>query len=1031
MAKTVSEMLEKFTALSLEEKQIAADLENASKEYNDYCSSSEDDLNKKIQEIRDKMGKLQYFISYAREHAMESNLEEAQIAFETPEGTLESIRQTIKLESHNDGNAERLYTKATGQKKFYEEKIEQTRKLIEGSKVQARRQYDSDVAAINDRRAKHETEVKNYIESEDFKNYLKLLSFDKSAFNSTGTSVLPDKTFVSIGQRRVKLSVPFEIEQDLALTSGGEYNSAAHTIGAPQHLNMQTGSVLCADFDERNKQYLLGGIQRLLLNVIKYFGQDIGEMLFVEPEENSPDSLGSIALLAKGISPFIIVPQSMQEAETRIAEFCSRAEMIPTPDRVTRVMTLNGYPEKYSTEIRDRIDNICQRAAQLGILLILTHDNTVKDIDIDRDIRDAAISIRSRNGGFWIEQLRESLFWYSAPSELPEDVRKVYVEQRRQQATLQAAAPVSVAVAAPSPVAMPASMVMPTPTPSVMTMPTSPVMPTPVPPTVPAPEPVMQHEEETVPEAPDDTEQSIEEIFEEGNVDEAAVAEILTKKSIRDLPVVVLGKDSHGKPATIDISGNVAYVCGMLGTDRSAVCNSIIGTIASSCHPDDAELWIFDQTGEFEDLTNNMPPHVRYYIADGSVQTEFDLTDVLGDFLESRALIFKENGWEDISQVPAEEYMPQVVVMLNEFPMMCEKISKGTKFFGKNYLNRLTRIMHICAKFGFHFVLTGETFRGLQAGDVHSAAAVFCRRGSVGDLFNEYASAETAILGRIPVGSVFTGNQTGSAIVSIEETPITFGEYHAVVEYSGAEGEYLDKSPIISIRTSRIPFASRAEAREMSIANRDPDETLLFLGEPCRFVAEYPVRMYHDFGENLLAVMPGRESRNGSFVILAAIMSLLEQGMQPEVLAFKTNPVYIELLRWGIPEGVTVLEGDEITARIKELSSKIGEGNPDNVFEIVLGGDSLMTAMHAQNCLDDLKNVLVKGPRAGLHMIFTVTNLSNISNGFILMFKHRLAFACPEYDAQKVLRDMDVELPENAFRISNDFEELTAMPYLM
>lgn len=1028
MAKTVSEMLEKFTALSLEEKQIAADLENASKEYNDYCSSSEDDLNKKIQEIRDKMGKLQYFISYAREHAMESNLEEAQIAFETPEGTLESIRQTIKLESHNDGNAERLYTKATGQKKFYEEKIEQTRKLIEGSKVQARRQYDSDVAAINDRRAKHETEVKNYIESEDFKNYLKLLSFDKSAFNSTGTSVLPDKTFVSIGQRRVKLSVPFEIEQDLALTSGGEYNSAAHTIGAPQHLNMQTGSVLCADFDERNKQYLLGGIQRLLLNVIKYFGQDIGEMLFVEPEENSPDSLGSIALLAKGISPFIIVPQSMQEAETRIAEFCSRAEMIRTPDRVTRVMTLNGYPEKYSTEIRDRIDNICQRAAQLGILLILTHDNTVKDIDIDRDIRDAAISIRSRNGGFWIEQLRESLFWYSAPSELPEDVRKVYVEQRRQQATLQASAPVSVAVAAPSPVAMPASMVMPTPSPSVMTMPTSPVMPTPAPPTA-VSVPVQKREEEAA-EAPAAAERGAEEIFED-NVDEAAVAEIFKKKSVRDLPVVVLGKDAHGKPATIDISGNVAYVCGMPGADRSAVCNSIIGTISSSCHPDDAELWIFDQTGEFEYLTKNMPPHVRYYIADGSVQTEFDLTDVLGDFLESRALIFKEYGWNDISEVPTEEYMPQVVVMLNEFPMMCDKISKGTKFFGKNYLSRLTRIMHICAKFGFHFVLTGETFRGLDAGDVHSAAAVFCRRGSVGDLFNEYVSAETAILGRIPVGSVFTGNQTGSAIAPIEETPIEFGEYHAVAEYSGAEGEYLDKSPIISIRTSRIPFSRRAEARETSIANRDPDETLLFLGEPCRFVAEYPVRMYRDFGENLLAVMPGRESRNGSFVILAAIMSLLEQGMQPEVLAFKTNPVYIELLRWGIPEGVTVLEGDEITARIKELSSKIGEGNPDNVFEIVLGGDSLMTAMHAQNCLDDLKNVLVKGPRAGLHMIFTVTNLSNISNGFILMFKHRLAFACPEYDAQKVLRDMDVELPENAFRISNDFEELTAMPYLM
>lgn len=1024
MAKSITEMLEKFTSLSLEEKQIAADLENASKEYNDYCASSEEDMNKKIQEIRDKMGKLQYFITYAREHARESELEEAQMAFETSEGTLESIRQTIKLDSHNDGNAERLYTKATGQKKFYEEQIEQTRKLIEGSKVQAHRQYDSDVAAINDRRARHEAEVKKYIESDEFKEYLKLLSFDKSAFNSTGTAKLPDRSFVSLGQRRVKLSVPMEIEQDLALASGGEYNSAAHTIGAPQHLSMQAGSVIMADFDERNKQYLMGGIQRLLLNIIKYYGQDISEMLFIEPETNSPDSLGSIALLAKGISPYIIVPQSVQEAEIKLAEFCSRAEMLPTVDRITRVAVLNGFPEKYGSEVKARIIDISKKAAQLGVLLVLTHDNSISETEVDKTVRSVSLSVRSRNGGFWIEQLRESLFWYSAPSELPEDVRKVYVEQRRQQATLQAAAPVSVAVGAATPVAMPATMVMPTPTPAVMSMPAPAAAPAPnpEPPVEAAPE-VQPAESEQIPE---ETTDNIDE------VQDTSSEEIFTKKSVRDLPVVLLGKDAHGKPATIDLSGNIAYLCGMPGNDRRAVADSIIGTITAACHPDDAELWIFDQTGEFEDLTNDLPPHIRYYIADSSVQTAFDLTDVLGDFLESRAVIFKENGWNDITEVPADEYMPHVVVVLNEFPSISEKISKGTKFFGKNYMNRLARIMRSCAKFGFHFVLTGETFpEGLKPSDVHSAAAVICRRGAVGDLFNDYASAEVAILGRIPAGSVFTGNSNGTSIAPIEAVPVAFGEYQPVVEYFGAEGEYLDKSPIVSIRTRRIPFASRAEARELSFANRDPDETLLFLGEPCRFVAEYPVRMYHDFGESLLAVMPGRESRNGALVVLAAIMSVIEQGMKPEILAFRSNPVYIELLRTGIPEGVNILEGDEIVTRIKELSAKVGEGNPDNMFEIVLGGDSLMTAMHAEDCLNDLKNVLVKGPRAGLHFIFTVTNLSSISSGFIMMFKHRLAFACPEYDAQKVLRDMDVELPENAFRLSNDFEELTAMPYMM
>lgn len=1029
MAISISEMLDKFTALSLEEKQIAADLENASKEYNDYCSSSEADMNKKIMEIRDKMGKLQYFITYAREHARESELEEAQMAFETSEGTLESIRQTIKLDSHNDGNAETLYTKATGQKKYYEEQIEKTRILIEGSKKQALRQYENDVAVINERRAKHEAEVRKYIESNDFKNYLKLLFFDKSAFNSTSTVALPEKSYISLGQRRVKLSVPLEIEQDLSVSSNGEYNSGNHTIGAPQHLSMMAGSVLMADYDDRNKQYLIGGIQRLLLNIIKYYGMDISEMLFIEPEENSAESLGSIALLGKGINPFIIVPQSVEEAEIKFAEFCSRAEMLPTPDRITRVAVLNGFPEKYGPDVRDRVMDISKKAAQLGILLVLTHDNSVEETELERLVRSYSMSVRSRNGGFWIEQLRESLLWYSAPSELPEDVRKVYVEQRRQQATLQAVSPVSVAVASSSPVTMPqTTMVMPTPSPSVMSMPASAQAPA----SAPAPEsaPVKPESAGDVADTTDNAAVSDD----VSDIEEAAEAvdDTPAPTAPRELPMVYLGKDAHGKSAFIDLNGNIAYLCGVRGEDRRVVTDSVIGTITSDCHPDQAELWIFDQTGEFEDMINNIPPHIRYFIADSSVQTSFDLTDVLGDYLESRAVTFKENGWNNISDVPEDYYMPQVIVILNEFPSISEKISKGTKFFGKNYMNRLIRIMRNSANFGFHFVLTGESFPDvLKASEIHSAAAVFTRRGAVGDLFNDYMSAEIAILGRIPNGSVFTGNSSGSAIAPIEPTPITFDDYHPVFEYLGEEGEYYDKSTIISVRTSRIPFESRAEAREQSISNRDPDETLLFLGEPCRFVAEYPVRMYHDFGENLLAVMPGRESRNGLLVVLAAVMSLIEQGMQPEILAFRSNPVYNEMLRAGVPEGVRILEGDKIIDRIKDLSAKLNEGAAGNFFEIVLGGDSLMTAMHARDCLGDLKKVLVEGPRAGLHFIFTVTNLSNVSNGLIMMFKHRLVFACPESDAQKVLRDMDVELPENAFRLSNDFEELTVMPYLM
>ena len=331
MADLVNEMLGKFLELAQEEKQICSELDAAFKEYNDYCSSSDEDLNEKIGEIHEKMHKLDYLIEYAKEHAQPDGLEEAPAPFETSAGQLESIRQTIKLDSHNDPNAETLYTKVTGQVKYYEQKIEQTKQLIDGSKVQAKRQYDSDVAALNDRKEQHDEKVKAYIQSEDFKEYLKLLVFDKSAFNSPGTVELPSKGFISIGQRRVKLSVPMEVEMELSATSNGEYNAAARTIGAPYQVPTNKGGVLFLDYDERNQTYLMGGVQRLLLNLIKYSGQDITDMMFCDPSTFTADGLGHIAALGKGINPFITVPQSISDAETKLGEFAAAAQSSPTP----------------------------------------------------------------------------------------------------------------------------------------------------------------------------------------------------------------------------------------------------------------------------------------------------------------------------------------------------------------------------------------------------------------------------------------------------------------------------------------------------------------------------------------------------------------------------------------------------------------------------------------------------------------------------------------------------------------------------
>ncbi len=1080
MAEIVNEILEKFAEISREEKQIALDMEAAQKEYKDYCESSDKDLAEKIQEIRTKMSKLQYYIDYAREHAQASDLEQAATAFETSEGALESLRQTIKLESHNDMNAESLYTKATGQKLFYEQKIEQTRKLIEGSKVQAKRQFDSDVAAINDRRAKHDAAVKEYVKSEEFKNYLKTLMFDKSAFNSIGTANLPDKSYVSLGQRRVKLSVPFDVEQDLSLASNGEYNAAAHTIGAPMRLSVQNGSILYLDYDERNHQYLFGGIQRLLLNIIKYVGHNITDCLLCEPTTNSPDCLGHISVLGKGINPFIVVPQTVDEIESRIRDFCAKAETIPTPDFVSRILVMHDFPEKYDADVVALCTAMFKRVSELGVLVVLTHDNSIPATPQEQEIRELALSIRSRNGGFWIEKLRESFFWYSAPSDIPEDIRREFVDRRRQMATQQAAVPVQV-VAQPmaEPVASVAPVIHAAPVVHAAPVITANPVAAPVeiaPEPAPAAEPVHEDAEQLIEQPAEDKEpeaeaasaveapsneeaeepvaDTVEEAVEESAAAPEEEAEYEAADDIdtqaeepsdereRNLKNIVIGSALGKKPVYFDINGDISYICGKRCEERTQITDMIVSSVICNTHPDDTELWIFDfGSGELMRYAENPAAHIRFLVSDGSAETAFDAIDTLDRELEYRINLFEQNGWKGFNSLPDNEYLPRVVVVVNEFPVALGKINKSRQF-GRNYTAKLNGILKYCGYYGIHFVLIGENFseNGMRPAcfkncSVQSALALASCDLDASDMFDGFSlrEGELASVRRIPAGSAYVAVKgNGGALARLEYEPVThYPSYSPIADFNGDADTYVEKYPLIIDRKSMPLFEDHNEERLQLISERENGETLLFFGEPCTLAAEYPVHLYNDFGENILALVPAREKSKGVGVVFSVMSSLAEQTIPVEILAFRSNPVYKEMMQIGAAQGIQVFEGDTAIGRAKQIAADIAEGRHSNAFEIILGADTMLSAVIAEDIMANFTKALVKGPSLGVHFMLVASNLSMFEKSLLQLFKYKLVFPCAMVDAEKVLRDANAEIPENAFRLSSEGSEITVMPYII
>lgn len=1056
MADLVNEMLKKFAELAQEEKNISAEEEAAFKEYNDYCSSSDSDLSEKLQHYRKKIAKVEELMNYAREHAQPQDLEEAQMPFETSEGALESIRQTIKLDSHNDPNAESLFTKASGMKLFYESEIERTKNLIEGSKVQAKRQYDSDVAALEKRKIQHEADEKAYIQSEDFKQYLKLLSFDKSAFNSQGTVNLLDRSSVSIGQRRVKLLVPMEVEQELSALSKGEYNSAARTIGAPFGVSTEKGSVLVLDFDERNKAYLLGGVERLLLNFIKYFGQELTDVFFCDPTSFSPDVLGVLAALAKGINPFIIVPQSIAEAQSKLSELAAKIEAEPISGEVSRIIVLNGFPEKYGEDFAQTVLKISEIAVNSGVLLVLMHDNSQPQTEIESKIRANAVSIRSRNGAFWLESTRESLFWYSAPSEIPDDIRRIYVEQRRQQAAQAAHAEAQPAqpVHEEAPAAVNAAEKQPeTPaaTPAAENVQAAPVQNSPVSEekNENAPETTAEINEKAVEpnepvrnDIPHDEPQKAEPVAAESAAVPTEPAEKNSAKGNRSLDAVEIGRDMDGNAVCADIDGNITYICGKSSADRTAVVENIINSTVSRKHPDEAEFWVFDRKSDLTKSFGKATSYIKYAVSDASPHVCADIVERLGEELNARSVKFAERGWEKFSDVPAGEFLPRIIAFIGDFPEFVKALDNAPKMFGRCTGDKLVNIFSRCGNYGINFVLIGETFtENGEKPELFKNTAIHCAIVTAGSekcaekMFEGVKIYENQVdsLKKVPLGCAFAAVPKNGGELNLARIIPTENanerDFTAVCEYSEDCGEYVDKKAFVADRNVKSQFADGEKSRSELIESRAEGEIMLFLGEPCRLSEDLPVVLHDDFGENILMAAPAIQKKYAANAVAAAILSLREQNVAVEVLAAGSNPVYKELLDNGMLDGIDVFEGEAGEKRISEISGEIAENSSAKRFVIVLGGDILLAAMSADDLGGDLKRLLTKGSRAGVHVMFICGNVNAFSSGFVSLFRHKAVFPCEIHDAEKLLRFTECELPEGAFRLSDDYDEFTVITY--
>lgn len=984
--KLVNDVLEKFFALGEEHKKITDESAEARKEYEDYCISSDADLDKKTGEILKKVSGMDSLMQYAREHA--TDLEEATAPFETSEGALESLRQKIALDSRNDPNAETLYTKASGQKLLFQQDIERVRSLINGSKVQAKRLYDSTMDKLNEKRSKHIDSFKSFIMSEELKVYLKNLSGDAFAFNSSGTAQLPEIREISLGQRRVRLPVPEELEQELSIATEGIFNSASKTINAPFSIPMDKGSVLYIDFDERNESYMMGGIQRFLLNTVKYLGGNLDGMLFLDPVKYNADGLGHIGALSKGANAFVTLPESRAAAEEELNAVTCGLSSVSNAKGVRRVMVFRSFPEAYDADMTDKIKKICENAESSGICVVLTHKSDLDGGEAEKAVHAAAVTIRSRNGGFYLESTREGILWYSAPASIPDEVRRTYIEQRRiaepkpvsemhtpeahiaevkhvEQAAVeepakpaQAEEPLSAAEAVPEEI---------------------------VPVTGDAEEevPVSETAEEAdsleeaiesdnpADEQPDTETEELAESAEQGAEESDLAAEELEATEKAYVKGVRGMKIPFGADGAFELSfGDSPVYITAKTAERGRILRNLIDGITSAVHPDDVELWLIDMTKTaLLKYAEDTPPHIRYLVLDDNPGTAFGIMDRLDEVVRKRANLFR-GRWEDFTEVPADIYMPEILVVVNGFSGIDRQYVYG------GFAVRLADIAEKGRAYGVRFVSA-------------DSSEPECRGENSVIIASAGSSAKIKMPEKREI-SVHLGDKNASAWENL--TPLDSYD-------SGDNTVYVDKKTLVSDKSIFRSFESRRAEFEEMISLKSVGDMPLFMGEPFDLCEISTATLFTGFAQNILVSASAEDRAYAALVMLSITSSLTMQDIPFEILTNERNALYSYLSENTPSDAEIISEGTEkVCGRIISIAHALAENKSDNRFIVIFGIGDLISEMTTlgetgQEALRDLSLIIERGSRSGYHIVAVINEEELESLGISpAMFAHK--FRC-------------------------------------
>lgn len=907
LLKTYNKIFVELAALNSKLDSLYKQIEVSKMEYSQELSNAKNSLREKLEENTQRTAKVNAFKEIAKTHSTKHIPAISAKPFDS--SVLSKLSVQINSGNVNDSYAVQLYTEATAQLIFLNLEIAEITQKNEQYIERLLIKYNTDIRETENKISIVKAEILSYLNSNFFSSFISCIKNDTITFNNNNDTTehfIDTNGTISLGTVELPFPIPRGMESDFAKKIADLCNVAKAIIKVPVNISINHNRVILAEYTNTTENLILKGVQNIILNIARYYGQEFSQVSFIDPIRYNSSSLGCLSRVC-GDGFFIDnVPHSEELVRKKIANIVSNINPkrhIETSDK--KVYIFHDFPQSYDTKSIGLIQQLCANAEYYGINVILTHNQSARqqaDSNSYQFIRNIALNISVDNyDAFFCENKNgnKHLFeWYVAPLHLPSDIEKKYVHER----------------------------------------------------------PVIDLN---------------------NNYIRRVGLDIIprTKKGVRKLDNIPYGIDNNGNILYLDFENTnfATYICGASRSGKSTLIHTIITGILQSTHPDNVEIWLVDfGKTEFSRYVNKNIPHIRYIILDESPELVYDLVDRLTEIMLSRQNKFM-GKWEKLKDVPEEQYMPELFVVIDEFSIMSNVLANSVTLAKEDYRIKLQTILAKGAKLGMRFIFSSQGFTEGTRGLTEMAKDQIQQRIAMKADYNDIKSTldlktiserDELLMEQLPVHYALRriplteqGDRLNNAhVLYIPCANDQFPLFENLKECFSPEkvydpskfGSYIYKRPMFKDGNTFEKFNEQKNVilDQLGKAANNDGAFSIYIGSPQRMLQVYPIEMVNGFCENGLIISPTREKITSASLIISATESLKLQNFQSECWTPNRNSVYRQITNdcnYSFDKSFVMIE--DICERISQLKYAIEKKIEANIVIFIMNYETIMMDM--------------------------------------------------------------------------------------